>query len=142
MILNAFDIEIQFLRGLVQANNNNNRMTCKSLSKDRIVWMDLEMTGLNIRTDKILEISCLITDGHLNIIATGPELAINYPPEILNNIQDPWVNKQHKSSGLLEKCLKSQINLEMAEQMVLDFLKQHVAKKSCQLAGNSIYMDR
>lgn len=113
-----------------------------NLKTDRIVWMDLEMTGLNVVTDKIIEISCLITDNNLNLIAEGPDIAINYPEDVLNNIEDEWVRHQHTSSGLIEKCLKSKINLESAEQIVLDFLKQHVTEGCCPLGGNTIYWDR
>lgn len=111
-------------------------------ANNRIVWMDLEMTGLNVQKDKIIEISCVITDDKLNLIAEAPDIAINYPKDIFNNIEVKYVQNLHTSSGLIEKCLKSQINLESAEQIVLNFLKQHVAEKSCPLAGNTVYMDR
>lgn len=100
------------------------------------------MTGLNVRTDKIIEISCLITDNQLNYVAEGPTIAINYPKDVFDNIESEWVRNEHTSNGLIEECLQSQIGLEKAETMVLDFLKEYVAEKSSPLAGNSIYMDR
>lgn len=106
-----------------------------------IVWMDLEMTGLNVFTDKILEVSCLITDQDLNIVAEGPCFAINQPKEVLETMNE-WCMKHHNESGLVDKCLKSQITTEQGEQLILDFLKKQVPKGKCPLAGNSVYMDR
>lgn len=106
-----------------------------------IVWMDLEMTGLDVLNDKILEVSCLITDKDLNILAEGPCFAINHPNHVFENMND-WCKKHHKESGLVDKCLKSQITTAQGEQMILDFFKRHIPKRKCPLAGNSVYMDR
>uniref|UniRef100_A0A1B0G2H7 Probable oligoribonuclease n=1 Tax=Glossina morsitans morsitans TaxID=37546 RepID=A0A1B0G2H7_GLOMM len=106
-----------------------------------IVWMDLEMTGLEVEKDQILEVSCLISDEDLVVKAEGPHIVINYPPDVFENMND-WCNKHHFESGLVDKCLKSQITLNQAEQQILQFLKQHIPKGECPLAGNSIYMDR
>lgn len=109
--------------------------------ESHIVWMDLEMTGLDVINDKILELSCLITDKDLNILVEGPSFAINYPANVFENMND-WCKKHHIESGLVEKCLKSQITQKQAEDIVLDFLKQNIPERKCPLAGNSIYMDR
>ncbi|CAH1173505.1 unnamed protein product [Phaedon cochleariae] len=111
------------------------------MGMNRIVWIDMEMTGLNVDQDKIMEIACLVTDSNLNIIAEGPEIIINQPKSILDSM-DEWCIKQHGKTGLTEACLKSSISLKEAESSVLDFLCKHVEEKQCPLAGNSIYMDR
>uniref|UniRef100_A0A1A9Z749 Probable oligoribonuclease n=1 Tax=Glossina pallidipes TaxID=7398 RepID=A0A1A9Z749_GLOPL len=112
-----------------------------SFSDAWIVWMDLEMTGLEVEKDQILEVSCLISDEDLVVKAEGPHIVINYPPDVFENMND-WCKKHHFESGLVDKCLKSQITLNQAEQQILEFLKQHIPKRECPLAGNSIYMDR
>lgn len=106
-----------------------------------IVWMDLEMTGLNPISDKIIEIACLITDKDLNVLTDGLSFTINQPKEIFDQMNE-WCIKQHGESGLVEKCLKSDITLERAESMLLVYLQKYVPKGKCPLAGNSIYMDR
>lgn len=110
------------------------------LSTD-IVWMDMEMTGLDVIKDKILEVSCLITDKDLNVLVEGPCFAINHPPNVFEEMNE-WCKKHHNESGLVEKCLSSQITTEKGQQLLLDFLKQHIPERKCPLAGNSIYMDR
>ncbi|XP_061389031.1 probable oligoribonuclease [Musca vetustissima] len=106
-----------------------------------IVWMDLEMTGLDVLSDRILEVSCLITDKDLNVISEGPCFAINQPKKVLDTMND-WCIKHHNESGLVEKCLKSQITTEQGEHLILNFLKEQIPKGKCPLAGNSVYMDR
>ncbi|KAJ8723496.1 hypothetical protein PYW08_003408 [Mythimna loreyi] len=107
----------------------------------RIVWVDLEMTGLNIEKDHILEIACVVTDADLNIIAQGPNIVINQPDSVLNEMTD-WCVAQHGESGLTEACRKSKVSLKEAEKQVLDFVKSHAPEKKCPLGGNSVYMDR
>ncbi|KOB78796.1 Oligoribonuclease, mitochondrial, partial [Operophtera brumata] len=115
-----------------------------ALSKDatkHIVWVDLEMTGLDIDNDHILEIACLVTDAELNVVATGPNLIIHQPDNVLNGMDD-WCVAQHGESGLTEASRKSNISLIDAENKVFDFLKTHIPEKKCPLGGNSVYMDR
>lgn len=107
----------------------------------RIVWMDLEMTGLDVQKDRILEISCLITDKDLNIIAESPTLVIQQPEQVLLSM-DEWCIEHHGDSGLTEASRNSTLSTEKAEDLLLEFLKKNVPEKSCPLAGNSIYMDR
>ncbi|XP_067618077.1 probable oligoribonuclease [Eurosta solidaginis] len=106
-----------------------------------IVWMDLEMTGLNSINDKIIEVACLITDKDLNILTEGLNFAINYPKETFAQM-DEWCKKHHHESGLIKKCLESDITPARSEELVLDYLKKHVPKGKCPLAGSTIYMDR
>ncbi|XP_030020465.2 probable oligoribonuclease [Manduca sexta] len=107
----------------------------------RIVWVDLEMTGLDIEKDHILEIACLITDADLNIVATGPDLIIHQPDDILNGM-GPWCVAQHGESGLTEASRKSKVTVADAEKQVLEFVSAHAPEKKCPLGGNSVYMDR
>ncbi|CAF0835458.1 unnamed protein product [Brachionus calyciflorus] len=109
--------------------------------KKNIVWVDLEMSGLNIDKDHILEMACLITDKDLNIVAEGPEIIINQSDEVLNGM-DAWCTKTHGESGLTKACQESKISIQQAENMMLEFIQKHTPKRACPLAGNSIHMDR
>lgn len=106
-----------------------------------IVWMDLEMTGLDPEADTILEVATIITDTQLNIIAEGPQLIIQHNAERFAKM-DEWNQKQHTKSGLWKKAVESKISLQDAEQQTLDFIKRHVPEKKGILAGNSIWQDR
>lgn len=108
----------------------------------RLVWIDLEMTGLNVYTDKIIEIACIITDGNLNVVAEGPELVIHQEKDIMDSM-DEWCTNQHGSSGLTAKVLNSTVSTKDAEDQVLEFIKRHVNEMgSGILAGNSVHMDK
>ena len=109
--------------------------------KTNLIWIDLEMTGLNPDVDRILEIATIVTDTQLNIIATGPELVINQSQELLLRM-DEWCTNQHTNSGLIEKVEDSHIDETIAEQQTLDFLKGYVDSKASPMCGNSICMDR
>jgi oligoribonuclease len=108
---------------------------------DRLIWLDLEMTGLDPDQQVILEIGSIVTDSELNIVAKGPMIAINHPEAILSTMES-WSQEHHGKSGLTDRCRASQINLHHAEQETLEFLKQHCAAKSSPLCGNSIGQDR
>ncbi len=107
----------------------------------RLIWIDLEMTGLDTQNDVIIEIATLITDGNLNIVAQGPSLAIHQPDEILNKM-DAWCTKQHGLSGLTERVKQSTITCEQAEQQTLAFVQQYVSPKVSPMCGNTICQDR
>ncbi|CAG9562393.1 unnamed protein product [Danaus chrysippus] len=127
-------------KGYLVRMKSNVPKTSTSEAK-RIVWVDLEMTGLNIEKDHILEIACLVTDEHLNIVGTGPNIIIHQDDEVLNNMNQ-WCVTQHGESGLTEASRKSQISLTKAENEILNFVKSHAPEKLCPLGGNSVYMDR
>ncbi len=110
-------------------------------SPDHLIWIDLEMTGLNPDTDYIIEIATVITDSRLNVIAEGPVLAIHHDNAILDKMDD-WNTRQHGRSGLLERVRKSQITTAQAEQLTLDFLKRHIPANCSPMCGNSICQDR
>ncbi|MBS0212443.1 MAG: oligoribonuclease [Proteobacteria bacterium] len=108
---------------------------------DRLIWTDLEMTGLNPDTDTIIEIATLVTDKDLNILAEGPELAIHVPLERLQAMDD-WNRNQHGKSGLWQRVLESTVTLEQAEAATLAFLAPWVAEGKSPICGNSICQDR
>lgn len=110
-------------------------------SKDHLVWLDLEMTGLDPGIHGILELGCVITDSQLQIVAEMPCLVIAQPAEVLARM-DPWCVQQHGRSGLLDRAQKSGISLAEAEQRTLAFLRQYCFEKTSPLCGNSIGQDR
>jgi len=112
-----------------------------SSKSDNLIWIDLEMTGLDPDKDRIIEIATIVTDSHLNILATGPMLAIHQPIEEMNAM-DEWCTKQHGKSGLTARVSESQIDEKTAEAETLAFLKQHVAPQKSPMCGNSICQDR
>ena len=106
-----------------------------------LVWLDLEMTGLIPRSDRIIEIATLVTDPALNILAEGPVFAIKQPDEVLNAM-DEWNQKHHGISGLIDRVKNSSIDEQEAERQTLEFLTQYSEKKASPLCGNSICQDR
>ena len=108
---------------------------------DRLIWIDLEMSGLKPHFDVIIEIATIITDANLNIIAEGPCLAINQPDSVLHNM-DEWNTRQHGQSGLIKRVRKSQITVSDAEQETLSFLQSHLQAGQSPMCGNSICQDR
>jgi len=108
---------------------------------DRLIWIDLEMTGLDTQQDSIIEIATVVTDGDLAIVAEGPVLAIHQPPETLARM-DEWNTRQHGKSGLTERVRVSQVTAAEAERQTLNFLAAHVAAKVSPMCGNSICQDR
>lgn len=112
-----------------------------SPDNNRLVWIDLEMTGLDPDTDSIIEIATLVTDQELNILAEGPELAIFHPLERLEAMDD-WNRTTHAKSGLWDRVLASQVSLEGAELQTLEFLAGWLPAGNSPICGNSICQDR
>lgn len=108
---------------------------------NHLIWLDLEMTGLNPDKDKIIEIATVVTDRQLNIIAEGPVLAIFQEEKIIKNM-DEWNTKQHTKSGLVERVQNSIMNEEEAEAVTLEFLMKFVPYNKSPMCGNSICQDR
>ena len=110
-------------------------------SDDNLIWLDLEMTGLNPDFDRIIEVAVVITDPQLTIRVEGPVLAIHQPDAILNAM-DAWNKATHGRSGLIERVKASSLDEMQAQQQVLAFLQQYVAKGKSPMCGNSICQDR
>lgn len=106
-----------------------------------LVWIDLEMTGLNPDTDRIIEIATVVTDAHLNILAEGPVLAI-HQKDIVLNAMDEWNTRQHGESGLTERVRRSTVSEAEAEARTIEFLSRFVDPKKSPICGNSICQDR
>jgi oligoribonuclease len=111
------------------------------MNKNNLVWIDLEMTGLNPDTDKIIEIATIVTDSDLNILAEGPELVIHQNQETMDAM-DEWCTVHHGQSGLTKRVLESKISCAEAEQQTIEFLKEWVDAGASPLCGNSIGQDR
>lgn len=110
-------------------------------NKDNLIWIDLEMTGLDTFNDQIIEIATVVTDKELNILAEGPVIAIHQSQTVLNGM-DEWNTNQHGKSGLTERVQKSTYTEEQAEQETIDFLETFVPKGASPMCGNSICQDR
>lgn len=106
-----------------------------------LIWIDLEMTGLNPETDLIIEMATIVTDKELNILAQGPVIAVHQSDEALAAMDD-WNQKHHGESGLIERVKASTINDAEAEAMTIDFLKQWLPERTSPMCGNTIGQDR
>lgn len=109
--------------------------------KANLIWIDLEMTGLDPDNDVIIEIATIVTDSHLNILSEGPSLAIHQSALKMNDM-DEWCTNQHGQSGLTDRVRRSKITEAEAEQQTLDFLAQWVDPNRSPMCGNSICQDR
>jgi oligoribonuclease len=118
------------------------RMTAYASAKEhRLVWIDLEMTGLDTDRDSILEIATVVTDGDLNVLAEGPDLAIAHPVERLEAMDD-WNRGQHRRSGLWDRVLREGVPMDEAEARTVAFLSEWVEPRASPMCGNSICQDR
>jgi len=110
-------------------------------TSQRMVWVDLEMTGLNQDVSVIVEIATIVTESDLTVVAEGPNLVIHQPDEVLATMSD-FVRDLHTRSGLLERIRSSTVSLDDAASQTVAFLSQHVAKGTAPLCGNSVWKDR
>lgn len=110
-------------------------------SKKNLIWVDMEMTGLDPKKERIIEIATIVTDSKLNIVAEGPNLVIHQPDKILNAM-DKWNRQHHKKSGLVEAVKKSRVTVEDAEKQTLEFLNRFCFSGKSPLCGNSVHHDR
>ncbi|MGD9764453.1 MAG: oligoribonuclease [Candidatus Binatia bacterium] len=108
---------------------------------DHLVWMDLEMSGLDPDRDTILEIATLITDGDLRVVAEGPVLAVHQSDAVLDSM-DEWNREHHGASGLTARVRSSALSVAEAERQTLAFVQQYCPKRTSPLCGNSIHQDR
>ena len=110
-------------------------------SRDNLIWIDLEMTGLDPNKERIIEIATLVTDSDLNILAEGPNLVISQPIEFLDGM-DEWNQNQHGSSGLIEEVKNSNVTTQVAEIDTLEFISKYVGEKVSPMCGNTVSHDR
>jgi len=110
-------------------------------SQNNLIWIDLEMTGLDTDNDYIIEVATIVTDSELNILAEGPVIAVHQVEEILDAM-DKWNTHQHNQSGLVKRVLESPHSTTDAENMTLEFLEKFVPEKVSPMCGNSICQDR
>jgi len=115
---------------MAQENNNHN-----------LIWIDMEMTGLDPDNDRIIELAVVITDGHLNTIAEGPVLVVSQTDAVLDGM-DKWNQSTHGKSGLIDKVKASRLSEADAESQMIAFLQQHVPSRTSPMCGNSICQDR
>ncbi|OCG19399.1 oligoribonuclease [Gilliamella sp. WF3-4] len=111
------------------------------INSSHLIWIDLEMTGLNPITDRIIEIATVVTDSNLTILAEGPVIAVHQSDEQLA-LMDEWNQNTHGKSGLIERVRKSTITEQQAEQQTIEFLKQWVPENCSPICGNTIGQDR
>lgn len=110
-------------------------------NSQNLIWIDLEMTGLDTDNDRIIEMATIVTDAQLNILAEGPVLAIHQPDEVLKGM-DEWNTNQHGKSGLTKRVQESRINEAEAEAQTIAFLEQWVPANTSPMCGNTICQDR
>ena len=110
-------------------------------SRDNLIWIDLEMTGLDPEKERIIEIATLATDSNLNILAEGPNLVISQPIEFLEGM-DEWNRNQHGLSGLIEEVKNSNVTSQVAEIETLEFVSKYVGEKVSPMCGNTVSHDR
>jgi oligoribonuclease len=110
-------------------------------NNNNLIWIDLEMTGLDTVNDEIIEIATIVTDKELNIIAEGPMIAIHQPQSRLDQMDD-WNQTQHGKSGLIKRVLDSQYSLAQAESETIVFLEKYISAGKSPMCGNSICQDR
>ena len=126
---------------LIRAINSSMPDKKKINNEIYLIWIDLEMTGLDTQNDHIIEIATIITNKELDFIAEGPVLAIHQSKEIMDGM-DAWNTKHHGSSGLTERVLQTEMTVEQAEKRTLEFLKGYVEKNKSPMCGSSICQDR
>ena len=112
-----------------------------SFSDENLVWIDLEMTGLDPDKNTIIEIATVVTDKHLNVLAKGPNLAIHQSKAVMDAM-DEWCTQHHGDSGLTQRVLESKVSMAQAESETIAFLKQYVSAGVSPICGNSVGQDR
>ena len=112
-----------------------------SQAENNLIWIDLEMTGLNPETDRIIEIATVVTDPNLRVLAEGPVLAVHQDKARLDAM-DAWHTRQHNGSGLVDRVLASSVDEQAAQAQTISFLEQYVPAGCSPMCGNSICQDR
>ncbi|HCA27324.1 MAG TPA: oligoribonuclease [Betaproteobacteria bacterium] len=108
---------------------------------NRLIWIDMEMTGLDPNGDRIIEVAMVLTDAHLEIVTESPVLVVHQPDAVLDGM-DKWNKSVHGKSGLIDKIKASTLHETDVEAQMLSFLRQHIRAKASPMCGNSICQDR
>ena len=112
-----------------------------TVDENNLVWVDLEMTGLDPEEDTIIEIAMVVTNANLEILAEGPVFAIHHPEAVIEAM-DEWNTKAHGESGLVQRIREEGVSMQEAEQKSLEFMRQYVPERVSPMCGNSICQDR
>jgi oligoribonuclease len=112
-----------------------------SMDVENLIWIDLEMTGLDPMSDRIIEVATIVTNKHLEEVAVGPVIAVHQEASMMANM-DEWNTNQHGKSGLMERVRKSKLTEAQAEKDTLEFLQKYVPANTSPMCGNSICQDR
>lgn len=124
-----------------QRANSRVKVSAKYTKPPRLVWIDLEMTGLDVEKDVILEVATIITDDDLNIVEESESMVIRQPESVLASMND-WSQKHHAESGLLDRVRESEVSVEEAEAAMYDLVRTHAEIHTSPLCGNSVWQDR
>lgn len=112
-----------------------------TVSANNLIWIDMEMTGLDPEKERIIEMATIVTDSNLNVIAEGPVLAVHQPDELLQAM-DSWNTRHHNASGLVKRVKASKVTEAEAEALTLEFLRKYVPEGKSPMCGNSVHQDR
>ncbi|MBT3827554.1 oligoribonuclease [bacterium] len=110
-------------------------------SENKLIWIDCEMSGLDPKNDVLLEISAIVTDADLQVVATGPNIVIHQPDTVLQGMNE-WCKTAHARSGLVELVKESTTSVQDAQQQILNFVREHAVQGKALLCGNSVHTDR
>ncbi|KAK0406403.1 hypothetical protein QR680_018556 [Steinernema hermaphroditum] len=119
----------------------NMASTAGNKRNERLIWVDCEMTGLDLEKNTLVEIACIVTEGDLSVVAEGPSIVIRQDEATLNDMNE-WCKETFAKNGLTQRIRASEISMVQAEKQVLDFVKTHTEPGKCALAGNTVGMDR
>lgn len=117
------------------------RLNSMAQDTNNLIWLDMEMTGLNPDADRIIEVAMIVTDSQLNVLAESPVLVVHQPDAVLDAMDD-WNKNTHGKSGLIEKVKNSTVSEAEAERILLDFMAQYVPERVTPMCGNTIHQDR